>query len=90
MLFTYSLWEDHTTNKASTICTPFQIIYVQEAILPTELDISSLRIMLHIKELNSSNVPQRINALLSLEEQRNFPLENIKRRHQTMSKYSKR
>jgi hypothetical protein len=43
--------------------------------------------MLHIEELNSSNVPQRINALLSLEEQRMFSLENIKRRQQTVKKY---
>jgi hypothetical protein len=43
--------------------------------------------MLQIEELNSSNVPQRINALLDLEEQRMFSLENIKRRQQTMKKY---
>jgi hypothetical protein len=46
--------------------------------------------MLQIEELNSSNVPQRINALLALEEQRNFSLENIKRRQQTMKKYFNR
>jgi hypothetical protein len=43
--------------------------------------------MLQIEELNSSNVPQRINALLALEEQRMFALENIKRRQQTVKKY---
>jgi hypothetical protein len=43
--------------------------------------------MLHIEELKSSNVPQRINALLALEEQRMFALENIKRRQQTVKKY---
>jgi hypothetical protein len=46
--------------------------------------------MLQIEELNSSNVPQRINALLALEEQRNFSLENIKRRQQTVKKYFNR
>jgi hypothetical protein len=30
--------------------------------------------MLQIEELNSSNIPQRINALLDLEEQRMFDL----------------
>jgi hypothetical protein len=40
-----------------------------------------------MEELNSSNVPQRINALLALEEQIIFSLENIKRRQQTMKKY---
>jgi hypothetical protein len=43
--------------------------------------------MLHTEELNSSNVPQRINALLSLEEQINVSLENLKRRQQTVKKY---
>jgi hypothetical protein len=46
--------------------------------------------MLHIEELNYSNVPQRINALLALEEQRSFSLENIKRRQQTVKKYFNR
>jgi hypothetical protein len=51
------------------------------------MELSSLRMMLHIEELNSSNVPQRINVLLSLEEQRNFSLGNIKRRQQTVKNY---
>jgi hypothetical protein len=89
-LLTYSLWEDHTTTKVSTGCTPFHIFYGQEAILPTELELSSLRLMLQIEELNSYNVPQRINALLALEEQRMFSLENIKRRQQTVKKYFKK
>jgi hypothetical protein len=86
-LFTYALWADRTTTKVSTGCTPFQLVYGQEAILPTELEISSLQLMLQIEKLNSSNVPQRINALLALEEQRIFALENIKRRQQTVKKY---
>ena len=40
-----------------------------------------------MEELNSSNIPQRINALLDLEEQRMFSLENIKRRQQIVKKY---
>jgi hypothetical protein len=45
-LFIYALWEDHTTTKVSTICTPFQLVYGQESIFPTELELSSLWIML--------------------------------------------
>jgi hypothetical protein len=86
-LLTYALWEDHTTIKVSTCCTPFQLVYGQEVILPTEMELSSLQLMLQIEELNSSNVSQRINALLVLEEQRLFSLENIKRRQQTVKKY---
>jgi hypothetical protein len=79
-LFIYSLWEDRTTTKVSTGCTPFQLVYGQEAILLTELELSSLRLMLHVEELNSSDVSQIMNALLALEEQRMFALDNIKRR----------
>jgi hypothetical protein len=46
--------------------------------------------MLQIEELHSSNVPQRINALLALEEQRMIFLENIKRRKKTVKKYFKK
>jgi hypothetical protein len=38
--------------------------------------------MLHSDELNYSNVSQRINALLSLEDQRKVSLESLKRRQQ--------
>jgi hypothetical protein len=61
-------------------CTPFQLVYGQEAILPTEMEISSLRLMLQVKELNSFDVSQRMNALLDLEEKMTFSLDNIKRR----------
>jgi hypothetical protein len=86
-LLTYDLWEDRTTTKVSTGCTPFHLVYGQEAILPTELELSSLRMMLQIEELNSSNISQRMNALLALEEQRTFSLDNIKRRQQTVKRY---
>jgi hypothetical protein len=90
MLLTYALWADHTTSKASTVCAPFHLVYGQDSILPIELDLSSLQMMLQIEELNSSNVLERINALLALEEQHNFPLENIKIRQQTVKKYFNR
>jgi hypothetical protein len=71
----------------STGCTPFHLVYVQEVILPTKLELSSLRLMLQIEELNSFDVSQRMNALLALEEQRMFSLGNIKRRQLTVKKY---
>jgi hypothetical protein len=43
--------------------------------------------MLQIEELNSSDVSQRMNSLLDLEEQRMFALDNIKRRQQTFNMY---
>jgi hypothetical protein len=46
--------------------------------------------MLQIKELNSFDVSQRMNALLDLEEKGTFALGNIKRRQQTVKKYFKK
>jgi hypothetical protein len=43
--------------------------------------------MLQVEELNSSDVSQRMNALLDLEEQRTFALGNIKKRQHTVKKY---
>jgi hypothetical protein len=45
-LLTYPLWEDRTTMKVSTGCTPLHIVYGQESILPTELELYSLRLIL--------------------------------------------
>jgi hypothetical protein len=87
-LLTYALWEDRTTTKVSTSCTPFHIFYGQEDNLPTEMELSSLRLMLQIEELNYFNIPQRVNALLDLEEQRMFSLENIDTRQQTIKNIS--
>jgi hypothetical protein len=42
--------------------------------------------MLQAKELNSSNVSQRTNTLLALEEKKKS-LENLKGRQQTVKKY---
>jgi hypothetical protein len=86
-LLTYALWEDRTTTKASAIFTPFQLLYGQEAIMPIELEHTSLRLALQTKELNSTDISQRMNSLLSLEEKRGHALENLKRRQQTTKKY---
>jgi transposase InsO family protein len=45
-LLTHAMWEDHTTTKVSTGCSPFQLVYVQESIFPTELELSSLQLMI--------------------------------------------
>ena len=55
--------------------------------MPTELELSSLRLMLQVEELNSYDVSQRMNALLSLEDKRTFSLDNIKRRQWAVKKY---
>jgi hypothetical protein len=51
------------------------------------MELSSLSLMLHVEELNSSDISQRMNSFLALEEKRMFSLGNIKRRQQTVKKY---
>jgi hypothetical protein len=48
-LLTYALWVDQTTTKTSTGHTPFQLLYGQEAIIPVELELTSLRLALQVK-----------------------------------------
>jgi len=45
-----------------------------------ELKVTSLRLSLWDKELNYTEIHQRINALLSLEEKNSYALKNIKKR----------
>jgi transposase InsO family protein len=68
ILLTYVLWADRTTSKSSTGHIPFQLLYGQEAIMPIERELTSLRLALQDKELNSTNISQRMNAFLTLEE----------------------
>jgi transposase InsO family protein len=67
-LLTYALWTDRTTTKYSTSHTPFQLLYGQEAIIPIELELTSLQLTLQVEELNMTYISQTINPLLSLEE----------------------
>ena len=55
--------------------------------MPVELQLTSLRLEMQYEELNSTNISRRMNYLLSLEEQRNHALENLKKRQQTVKKY---
>jgi hypothetical protein len=52
-----------------------------------ELQLTSLHLAMQAKELNSTDISQRMNALLALEEQINHALENLKERQQTIKKY---
>jgi len=55
-LLTYVLWVDQTTTKTGTGHTPFQMLYGEEASMLVELELTSLRLALQVKELNSTNI----------------------------------
>jgi hypothetical protein len=86
-LNTYALQIDRNTTKTSSHHTPFYLLYGQEAIIPVELELTFISLALQGEELNSTDIPQRIHALLDLEEQRIFSLENIKKRQHSIKKY---
>jgi hypothetical protein len=86
-LLTCTLWAYCTTTKVSTGCTPFQLVYGQEAILPTEMELSSLRLMLQVEELNSSNIFQTNKCTLGFRGTKDYALDNIKRRQQIVKRY---
>jgi hypothetical protein len=65
----------------------FKLLYGQEAIMPIELELTSLRLALQVEELNSTDISQRMNALLALEEQRSHALENLKEGNKQLKKY---
>jgi hypothetical protein len=52
-----------------------------------ELELTSLRLALQAEELNMTDISQRINSLLALEEQRNHALKNLRKRQQSVKKY---
>jgi hypothetical protein len=78
-LLTYALWADCTTTNSSTCFTPFHLLVSQEAIMPIELEFTSLHLVLQTEESNSTDISQRMNALLALEEQRGHALDNFKK-----------
>jgi len=47
--------------------------------MPIELELISLRLELQIEELNSTDISQRMNALLALEEHIGHALDNFKK-----------
>ena len=59
--------------------THFELLYSQEVSMPIELELTSFILALQDKELNSTNITQRFNAILSLVEKRNHSLINLKK-----------
>ena len=53
----------HTSFKASLGYTPFQVVYGQEELLPIEVELSSLRVMVHIEGNPTEKLRQRIHDL---------------------------
>ena len=68
--FTFSLWVDRITQKASIGSSPFSLVYGKEAVLPINIAISYLALVQFINENPSSSLQARQFHILKLEEQR--------------------
>ena len=63
-----ALWAYRTAYKVTTKFTPFQLVYGQEAILPIELELPSLRIALEERLDEPKSLEARIATLEKLDE----------------------
>ena len=71
-----ALWAYRTTYKVTTKYTPFQLVYGQEAILPIEFEIPSLRIAIEYRLGDVESLQDRLATLESLDEDRRMALFN--------------
>jgi len=65
-----ALWTYRTAYKVTTKHTPFQLVYGQEAILPIELEVQSLRIAIDHRLGDMDSLNERIIMLQKLDETR--------------------
>jgi hypothetical protein len=65
-----ALWAYRTAYKVTTKHTPFQLVYGQEAILPIELEVQSLRIAIDHRLGDIESLQERMGMLEKLDETR--------------------
>ena len=63
-----ALWAYCTAYKVTTNATPFQLVYGQEAILPIELEVPSLRIAVEYRLGDTESLQFRLSQLEKLDE----------------------
>ena len=55
-----ALWAYRTSFRASLGFTPFHLVHGQEALLPIEVELSSLRVLLHSQKKGKEGLKQRL------------------------------
>jgi len=74
----YALWAYRTSEKITTGATPYSLMYGDEAIIPLEVEILSLRIALKHVIKESQQWEVRLCQLEELDERRINALEHLK------------
>lgn len=65
----FALWANRMTQKASIATSPFNLVYVKEAIIPSHLSLPSITLEQFIEE-TSSSLKLRNSKILKIEEER--------------------
>lgn len=63
-----ALWAYRTSPRLSTEVTPFQLVYGQEAVLPMEINVQSIRVCLQHKLNDDEYAESLVQNLLGLDE----------------------
>lgn len=81
-----ALWSYRTSVRVSTGVTPFMLVYRTEAILPSEVELSALR-MTTVSQLSleqAEYVASRIASLEAIDEHRHVAGEKLMKYHKAM------
>jgi hypothetical protein len=68
---------NRTTTRTSTAVTPYSLVYGSEAVMPLEVQITSLRVVIHEKLKDDEVAKLRLNELDGAEEKRLRALQNL-------------
>jgi transposase InsO family protein len=71
------VWVYRTTTHTSTRMTPYSLVYGGEAVLPLELQITSLRVVIHENLTDDEAAKLRLNELDNAEKKRLRALQNL-------------
>jgi len=86
------VWAYHTTPQSSTKETPFSLVYGSDAMIPVEIQESSLRFQSFVAEASNEERKVNLDLLDEVREEARIKVEAVKRRveHQYNSKIKPR
>ena len=71
-----ALWDYRTTVRTSTGCTPYNLVFGAEAVLPFEVQLPSLRVAMQFIDPND-NEQVRLTELEALDERRRMTQQRL-------------